>query len=99
MIKSTWGKHAKFVTIFSDTQDDSIPTVKLPNTVEPKVKKFFGCNKTLSILQHFLDQSPRHGWLVLVDDDTILSVARVREMISCYREQKDPLILGKTKTL
>ena len=94
VLKNTWGRYAKYVNIYSDKQDDTIPTIKLPNWVEPKVKNFFGCNKTLSILQHFLDESIRHNWLVLVDDDTILSVARVRSMISCYRDLLEPVIIG-----
>ena len=95
VIKNTWGKYAKHVTFFSDKQDEEIPTVNFPNLVEPKVKTFFGCNKTLSILKHFLEQYPHHDWLVRVDDDTILSVARVRDMISCYKNMEQPLILGK----
>ena len=94
VIKNTWGKYAKHVTFFSDKQDQEIPTVNFPNLVEPKVKTMFGCNKTLSILKHFLEQYPHHDWLVLVDDDTILSVARVRSMISCYRDQLKPVIIG-----
>ena len=94
VIKNTWGKYVKDLTIYSDKNDDDIPTVKLPNWVEPRVKKYFGCNKTLSILKHFLEEKTEHTWLVLVDDDTILSVARVKSMISCYRDQKDPVILG-----
>ena len=95
VIKNTWGKYAKHVTFFSDKQDEEIPTVNFPNLVEPKVKTLFGCNKTLSILKHFLEQYPHHDWLVLVDDDTILSVARVRDMVSCYKNMEQPLILGK----
>ena len=95
VIKNTWGKYAKHVTFFSDKQDEEIPTVNFPNLVEPKVKTLFGCSKTLSILKHFLEQYPHHDWLVLVDDDTILSVARVRDMISCYKNMEQPLILGK----
>ena len=95
VIKNTWGRYAKYVRVYSDKQDDTVPTIKLPNWVEPRVKKFFGCNKTLSILKHFLDESQRHNWLVLVDDDTILSVARVRSMISCYRDQVTPVMIGK----
>lgn len=94
VIKNTWGNFAKYVNIYSDKQDDNVPTIKLPNWVEPQIKKFFGCNKTLSILKHFLDESAHHNWLVLVDDDTILSVARVRSMISCYRDQVTPVMIG-----
>ena len=94
VIQKTWGKYAKDIAIYSDKEDDDIPTIKLPNWVEPRVKKYFGCNKTLSIMKYFLEEKHKHNWLVLVDDDTILSVARVKSMISCYRDQKDPVILG-----
>ena len=91
----TWGKYAKYVKVYSDKQDDNAQTIKLPNWVEPPGNVFFGCNKTLSVLKHFLDDSHHHAWLVLVDDDTVLSVARVRQMISCYRDQEDLVMIGK----
>ena len=94
VIKRTWGRYADHFTFFSDTQDESVPTVNFPNLVEPRVKTFFGCNKALAILQHFLDEYPQHGWLVVADDDTILSVARVRDMLACYQDMDQPLILG-----
>ena len=95
VIKNTWGKYAKYVNVYSDKEDDTIPTIKLSNWVEPRIKKFFGCNKTLSILNHFLEDSMNHKWLVLVDDDTILSVSRVRSIINCYSNELDPVMIGE----
>lgn len=95
VIKNTWARYARDVVFFSDKEDHTIPTIHFPNLAQPRVKTLFGCNKTLAILQYFLDHYPDHGWLVLVDDDTILGVARVLSMLACYTEVKEPIILGK----
>ena len=72
----------------------TIPTVYFSNLPQPRTKTLFGCNKTLAILKYFLAKYPEQAWLVLVDDDTILSVARLRTMLACYRDIEEPIILG-----
>ena len=54
------------------------------------------CNKTLAILQNFLTQD-QFQFLVIVDDDTILSVARLVQMLACFSPEAEDgsFILGK----
>ena len=72
----------------------TIPTVYFSNLPQPRTKTLFGCNKTLAILKYFLAKYPEQAWLVLVDDDTILSVTKLRTMLACYRDIEEPIILG-----
>lgn len=83
VVKDTWGKYASRINFFSDVEDPSIGSISLgiPNTERGH------CGKTLAILgyastQYILDPSIK--WLVIADDDTILSVGRLRQLLSCY---------------
>ncbi|XP_046390658.1 beta-1,3-glucosyltransferase [Ischnura elegans] len=97
VVKRTWAQYAVHITYFSDTEDPSIPSVNLgiPNTEHGH------CAKTKGILQHVSKEIKSERlknikWAVLVDDDTILSVARLLSLLSCFqREDKKPVVLGE----
>lgn len=83
IVKSTWGKHASRINFFSDVEDPKVGSISLgvPNTDRGH------CGKTLAILGYAATQyivDPSIKWLVIADDDTILSVARLRQLLSCY---------------
>ena len=52
------------------------------------------CNKTMAIVNHFLEQEDK-DILVIVDDDTVLSVARLASLLSCYTGEDSPVLLGQ----
>merc|ERR1712130_1008123 len=52
------------------------------------------CNKTMAIVNHFLEQEDK-DILVIVDDDTVLSVARLASLLSCYTGEETPVLLGQ----
>ncbi|XP_026478271.1 LOW QUALITY PROTEIN: beta-1,3-glucosyltransferase-like [Ctenocephalides felis] len=93
VVKSTWGDKAQNVIYFSEKQDNSIPTVGLdiPNTEAGH------CLKTMTIFRKILSEI-KDGkkkfikWIILADDDTILSVSRMRELLSCYNHTKSSVI-------
>ncbi|KAI6199379.1 hypothetical protein M3Y96_00620800 [Aphelenchoides besseyi] len=80
-IKRTWTKQTKHVQFYSDQEDNYIPTIELD---VPNVERGH-CAKTLSIIKHFLeDEEVKHvPWLVIADDDTLLSVHRLQRLLSC----------------
>ena len=55
------------------------------------------CNKTFAILQNFFTMD-QYQFLVIVDDDTILSVARLVQMLACYIEE-DSFLLGNIERI
>ncbi|XP_073651120.1 beta-1,3-glucosyltransferase isoform X2 [Tursiops truncatus] len=62
-------------------------------------KKFHGdrshCGKTFAILERFLNHSyDRIAWLVIVDDDTLISISRLQHLLSCY-DASEPVFLGE----
>uniref|UniRef100_A0A8C6NJN1 Beta 3-glucosyltransferase a n=1 Tax=Nothobranchius furzeri TaxID=105023 RepID=A0A8C6NJN1_NOTFU len=90
-VSKTWEKDALFLEYYSDHADPSIPTINLgvPNTERGH------CGKTFAILQRFLSNAvPNTKWLVVVDDDTLISLPRLRVLLSCY-DPSEPVCLGE----
>ncbi|XP_044297489.1 beta-1,3-glucosyltransferase isoform X1 [Varanus komodoensis] len=91
IVKQTWEGEATLIEYFSDYAESSIPTIDLgvPNTDRGH------CGKTFAILERFLNHSPATTpWLVIVDDDTLISISRLQTLLSCY-EPNEPVILGE----
>ncbi|KAJ4935310.1 hypothetical protein JOQ06_016846, partial [Pogonophryne albipinna] len=91
VIKKTWEKDAFFLEYYSDHADPAIPTINLgvPNTERGH------CGKTFAILQRFLTSSvPNTKWLLVVDDDTLISLSRLQVLLSCYHPS-EPVCLGE----
>ncbi|XP_043360311.1 beta-1,3-glucosyltransferase isoform X4 [Dermochelys coriacea] len=91
IVKQTWESEAALVEYYSDYAETSIPTIDLgvPNTERGH------CGKTFAILERFLNQSSsKTPWLVIVDDDTLISIFRLRKLLSCY-DPNEPVFLGE----
>uniref|UniRef100_A0A8C9VW90 Beta 3-glucosyltransferase a n=1 Tax=Scleropages formosus TaxID=113540 RepID=A0A8C9VW90_SCLFO len=91
VVKRTWERQAALLEYYSDHADPSIPTIDLgvPNTERGH------CGKTFAILKRFLSADvPRTNWLLIVDDDTLISLPRLRALLSCYRPD-EPVTLGE----
>lgn len=92
VVKQTWGLHAKHIEFFSDHQDDSIPTtaVGVANTERGH------CSKMLAIFKIILQRMnilPNLQWLVVADDDTLLSVPRLQNLLSCWN--RESIVIGE----
>ncbi|OZC10704.1 Fringe-like protein [Onchocerca flexuosa] len=92
VVKRTWAKTAKFVEYFSDMEDHYVPTVNLgiQNTERGH------CGKTFGIMAYYLknEEMSKTRWLVITDDDTLISVSRLYELLSCYDAKKE-IIIGE----
>ncbi|XP_058132973.1 beta-1,3-glucosyltransferase isoform X2 [Dasypus novemcinctus] len=91
IVKQTWEGQAGIIEYYSDYAESSIPTVDLgiPNTERGH------CGKTFAILERFLNHSQdKIAWLVIVDDDTLISISRLQHLLSCYNS-REPVILGE----
>ncbi|XP_069046239.1 beta 3-glucosyltransferase a isoform X2 [Lepisosteus oculatus] len=91
VVKKTWEKHAALIEYYSDYADSSIPTIDLgvPNTERGH------CGKTFAILKRFVSKSvPKTNWLLIVDDDTLISIPRLQKLLSCYNPS-EPICLGE----
>uniref|UniRef100_A0A1S4H2B8 Fringe-like glycosyltransferase domain-containing protein n=1 Tax=Anopheles gambiae TaxID=7165 RepID=A0A1S4H2B8_ANOGA len=95
-LKQTWTRYVQHLRYFSDVDDPTIPTIatSVPNSSAGH------CAKTLEILQLIGDELRYNGslqairWVMLVDDDTILSTSALARFLSCYDPGRD-LYLGE----
>ncbi|KAF4082077.1 hypothetical protein AMELA_G00147590 [Ameiurus melas] len=81
VVKKTWVKDAALLEFYSDIADPAIPTINLevPNTESGH------CAKTFAILRRFVSgEVTQAPWLLLVDDDTLISLPRLRRHLRCY---------------
>ena len=60
------------------------------------INSIFVLQKTRAIIQDFHEGADAEGlhWLVITDDDTILSVAKLAKLLNCY-DPSNPIILGQ----
>jgi len=76
-------------TLFaSDVTDSNLGTVQLEG-IENTERGH--CLKTMAIIKHFHQTSASKGfkWLVIADDDTILSVYRLLDYLQCFNSDED----------
>jgi len=90
-VMDTWGPLVKHLLLVSDAEDPEMGTIVLPDTVNTESGH---CNKTLAILEHFNQMEESLDYLVIVDDDTIMSIVRLSQLLSCY-DQDDLVMLGQ----
>ncbi|KAI8507526.1 fucose metabolic process [Branchiostoma belcheri] len=92
VVQHTWGKQARYITYYSDKEDSTIPTVTtgVPNTDRGH------CGKAYAIMKQFHtnENLKKMDWLIIADDDTLLSVPRLLRVLSCY-DPSDPIFLGE----
>jgi len=91
VVKKTWSPLLPRVKYFSDVADAEVPTTHLEYTVNTESGH---CNKTMAIINRFHKMDSKPSFLILVDDDTILSVARLGQLLACYQGE-GPFILGQ----
>ncbi|XP_037090825.1 beta-1,3-glucosyltransferase-like [Pollicipes pollicipes] len=89
VVRETWARDAVHVRYYSDEADELYGTISVgvANTERGH------CAKTLRILQRSAAVAGLR-WLVVADDDTMLSVPRLHQLLACY-SPSEPLLLGE----
>jgi UDP-glucose:O-linked fucose beta-1,3-glucosyltransferase len=93
VVQQTWAPDAKGnIAYYSEVEDEQFHTtdIGVPNTSSGH------CGKMMAIISRF-QSSPElqdREWLVIADDDTLLSVPRLRRFLSCYLSDR-PILLGE----
>ncbi len=94
VIQKTWSLAASNIVYVSEKADPEFGTTQLPGISKNTERGH--CAKTMAILKHFNEnrKSKDWTWLVIADDDTILSVQRILELLHCY-DSNDFVALGQ----
>ncbi|KAK8763896.1 hypothetical protein V5799_033493 [Amblyomma americanum] len=90
VIRATWAGDAHRVTFFSDVEDERVPTVSVGVA---NVERGH-CAKTMAILRHVMERRLLGRWLLLADDDTLISIPRLLDLLSCF-DSEDDVALGE----
>ncbi|XP_064459319.1 beta-1,3-glucosyltransferase-like [Ornithodoros turicata] len=92
VVKRTWHRDASTVLFFSDSRNDSIPTIDLGIRNTEKGH----CTKTMKILDYIAsdEKYSTKKWLLLADDDTLLSVPRLLNFLSCFSSD-ETMVVGE----
>ncbi|CAD5116311.1 DgyrCDS5216 [Dimorphilus gyrociliatus] len=94
VILDTWYKdirNSKSVRFFSDQEDSTVPNLilnKAPNTESGH------CSKCFEIFQTFFELPDSRDWLVVTDDDTLINIAELRKILSCY-DPNEAIAIGE----
>lgn len=91
VLKNTWTSSIDRIEYCSDKKDSTIPTLNLGihNTERGH------CSKTWAIFRRFLETSGAGAkWLVVADDDTLMSWKRLKQMLEIY-DPDDKIIIGE----
>uniref|UniRef100_A0A1I7T7Y0 N-acetylgalactosaminide beta-1,3-galactosyltransferase n=1 Tax=Caenorhabditis tropicalis TaxID=1561998 RepID=A0A1I7T7Y0_9PELO len=91
VLKNTWTSDISRIEYCSNKEDLSIPTVDLGvgNTERGH------CVKTWAIFKRFLNHSGKGAkWLVVADDDTLMSWKRLKQMLEMY-DPEEKIIIGE----
>ena len=93
VIKQTWARAASNIMYFSEVTDPAWETIQLDNVQNTERGH---CQKTMAIIEYFHKHASSKGWewLVIADDDTILSVFRLLDHLHCY-DADSPIHLGQ----
>jgi UDP-glucose:O-linked fucose beta-1,3-glucosyltransferase len=89
VIKETWASIPDNLIFVSNKVDPEFGTIVLSGSEQNT--PFGHCSKTQSILRYFNNLSKKMNWkwLVIVDDDTVLSVAKLVDLLQCYSGNDD----------
>ncbi|XP_041349949.1 beta-1,3-glucosyltransferase-like [Gigantopelta aegis] len=89
VVKKTWGQETTNIEYYSDKEDPDIPTIDLgiENTESGH------CEKTLAIIRRAANNSDE-PWLLIADDDTIISLKQLRKLLACY-DAKEVVVMGE----
>jgi len=91
-ILKTIGKDAKHIKYYSDIADPSIPT----EYIGVKNTETGHCTKLHNIIKiaHTHAKYKKMPWVVIIDDDTIISFSRLKKVLACY-DPSEPILLGE----
>ena len=95
IVIDTWASKVPHLLLASDTEDTDLNTVVFPAaSLNGKINQ---CLKAVEIINYFNLNAEKMNWqwLVIVDDDTLLSVAKLVFLLQCYQSYDEDLALGE----
>jgi len=94
VVQKTWARAAPNIKFVSEVASKKYGTSTVGDVTKNTERGH--CQKTRAIIQDFHERADAEDlhWLVITDDDTILSVAKLAKLLNCY-DPSNPIILGQ----
>lgn len=94
LLRKTWLNQILHYNLFTNTMNENDNKEEFIATNQNTLLGH--CHKTFSILHHFYANKENIRYLIITDDDTLLSVQRVLRLIRCFMLSNDiPIVLGE----
>jgi UDP-glucose:O-linked fucose beta-1,3-glucosyltransferase len=96
LLRKTWLTSQLNYHLFTNAINETIDKRHERFILTPVNTQRGHCHKTFFILKFFLDKQLNFNYLILADDDTLLSVQRILRVIRCFLLSHDsPFVLGE----
>ena len=97
LLKKTWlNENELNYNLFTNEINETIDNKNEHFIVTKENTKRGHCYKTFSILSYFYENKENFNYLIVVDDDTLLSIPRILHLIQCFMLSNDiPIVLGE----
>jgi UDP-glucose:O-linked fucose beta-1,3-glucosyltransferase len=95
-LRKTWLNNKLNYNFFTNEINQTLDDKPEQFIINPINTKTGHCHKTFSILNHFIENKGHIKYLIIVDDDTLISVQRLLRVIQCFMLSNDlPIVLGE----
>jgi UDP-glucose:O-linked fucose beta-1,3-glucosyltransferase len=95
-LKKTWLNNKLNYNLFTNDINETIDNKNERFIINKENTERGHCHKTFTILNYFYKNKENFKYLILVDDDTLLSIQRLLRLIRCFMLSNDiPLVLGE----
>jgi UDP-glucose:O-linked fucose beta-1,3-glucosyltransferase len=95
-LRKTWLNKNLNYNFFTNGINETLDNKSERFIINPINTKSGHCHKTFSILNYFAQNKDNIKYLIIVDDDTLISVQRLLRLIRCFMLSNDlPLVLGE----
>ena len=95
-LKKTWLNNKLHYNFFTNAINETLDQKNEEFLIHKENTLRGHCHKTFTILNHFHQYKENIKYLIIVDDDTLLSIPRLLRLIRCFMLSNDiPLVLGE----
>ncbi|CAF1281905.1 unnamed protein product [Adineta steineri] len=96
LLKKTWLNNKLHYNLFTNEINETADNKNERFIITKENTDRGHCHKTFTILNYFHKNKENFQFLIIADDDTLLSVKRLLELIRCFMLSNDiPMVLGE----
>jgi UDP-glucose:O-linked fucose beta-1,3-glucosyltransferase len=96
LLKKTWLNNKLNYNLFTNEINETIDDKNERFIITKENTERGHCHKTFAILNYFYENKENFKYLIIVDDDTLVSIQRIFRLVQCFMLSNDiPIVLGE----